>query len=61
MKREEVQNLLNDLEEWRETPFGYDHEVVYDNNDEFQICYDDDDEDEVARIESVQVAVKNYW
>lgn len=125
MKREEVQNLFNDLNEWRETPFGYDHEVVYDNNDEFQICYDenncvnfilcnvedslslngkvlndelfyedileiakesasdveedevgftsnqlgfgacayydDDDEDEVARIESVQVAVRNFW
>lgn len=23
--------------------------------------YDDDDEDEVARIESVQVAVRNFW
>ena len=110
---------------FRETPFGYDHEVVYDSNDEFQVSYDEngcvnfilcnaedgmslngkvlndeiffedvlaiakeaasdveedevgftsnqlgfgacayydeDDEDEVARIESIQVAVKNYW
>lgn len=125
MKWEGVRELINDLEEWRETPFGYDHEVVYNNNNEFQICYDenscvcfilcnaedsmsldgkalndelfyedileiakesasdveedgvgftsnqlgfgacayydDDDEGEVTRIESVQVAVKNYW
>lgn len=125
MKRDEVQKLFSDFEEWKETPFGYDHEVVYDSNDEFQVSYDEndcvnfilcnaedgmsldgkvlndeiffedvlaiakeaasdveedevgftsnqlgfgacayydeDDEDEVARIESVQVAVKNYW
>ena len=40
MKRDEVRSLFDDLEEWRETPYGYDHEVVYDSNDEFQIYYD---------------------
>ena len=43
MKRDEVRSLFDDLEEWRETPYGYDHEVVYDSNDEFQIYYDEND------------------
>ena len=43
MKREEVRELFDDLEEWKETPYGYDREVVYDNNDEFQISYDEND------------------
>lgn len=29
MKREEVRELFDDLEEWKETPYGYDREVVY--------------------------------
>ncbi len=125
MKRDEVRKLFDNLEEWRETPYGFDYEVVYDSNDEFQIYYDqndcvnfvlctamddmsldgkvlndelfyddilenakemasdieedevgftsnqlgfgacayydEDEEDEVARVESIQVAVKNYW
>lgn len=40
MTRQEVNDLYNDLTEWREIPFGYDHEVVYDCNDDFQILYD---------------------
>lgn len=42
MKRENVKNILGNYESWIETPYGYDHEVKYDRNDDFMISYDMD-------------------
>ena len=42
MTRQEVYGMYNDLVECKETPFGYDHEMIYDYNDDFQIFYDKD-------------------
>lgn len=43
MKRDEVKQLLADLDEYKEIPFGYTDEVVYDCNEDFQIMYDKND------------------
>ena len=42
MDRNKVNELITELEEWKDTPYGYKKEVIYDCNDDFQIMYDDD-------------------
>lgn len=42
MSREDVKKVLGNYDSWTETPFGYDHEVIYDRNDDFMISYDMD-------------------
>lgn len=41
MDRNKVNELITELEEWKDTPYGY-KKVIYDCNDDFQIMYDDD-------------------
>ena len=41
MDRNKVNELITELEEWKDTPYGYKKEVIYDCNDDFQIMYDD--------------------
>ena len=40
MHMDDVRRLFDDLQELRETPYGYPYEVTYDYNDEFQFSYD---------------------
>ena len=40
--RNKVNELITEFEEWKDTPYGYKKEVIYDCNDDFQIMYDDD-------------------
>ena len=42
MDRNKVNELITELEEWKDTPYRYKKEVIYDCNDDFQIMYDDD-------------------
>lgn len=42
MDRNKVNELITELEEWKDTPYWYKKEVIYDCNDDFQIMYDDD-------------------
>lgn len=58
MDRNKVNELITELEEWKDTPYGYKKEVIYDCNDDFQIMYDDDEQ---IFITCVQVAVKDFW
>ena len=41
MPRQEVRSIYADFVEHRETPYGYDCEVISDCNDDFQIFYDE--------------------
>ncbi len=41
MDRNKVNELITELEEWKDTPYRYKKEVIYDCNDDFQIMYDD--------------------
>lgn len=40
MHKEQVRRLFDDLQEFKETPYGYPYEVTYDSNDSFQFSYD---------------------
>lgn len=42
MSREDVKKVVSGFEEWKDIPYGYTKEVIYDCNEDFQVMYDDD-------------------
>ena len=49
MDRNKVNELITELEEWKDTPYRYKKEVIYDCNDDFQIMFDEKHMIEVFR------------
>jgi hypothetical protein len=59
MTRQEVHSIYNDFIEYKEIPYGYDYEMIYDCNDDFQIFYDQNEAVEFILCMSPEKIVMN--